>query len=46
MVANANSNVVLDHCERKELPFLDLGEVTPKGFDHAIRVYELKWEEA
>ena len=40
------AQVVLDQCERKELPFLDLGEVTPKGFDHAVRVYELKWEEA
>jgi hypothetical protein len=27
------------------VPFLDLGEVTPKGFDHAIRVYEVKWTE-
>ena len=40
------AQVVIDQCERKELPFLDLGEVTPKGFDHAIRVYELKWKEA
>ncbi len=40
------AQVVLDQCERKELPFLDLGEVTPKGFDQAVRVYELKWEEA
>jgi class 3 adenylate cyclase len=24
-------------------PFSDLGEVTPKGFDHAVRVYEVQW---
>jgi class 3 adenylate cyclase len=38
--------VVLDQSQGKELPFSDLGEVTPKGFDHAIRVYEVKWTEA
>jgi class 3 adenylate cyclase len=37
--------VVLDQCQGKELPFSDLGEVTPKGFDHAVRVYEAKWTE-
>ena len=30
----------------KELPLSDLGEVTPKGFDHAVRVYEVNWAEA
>jgi class 3 adenylate cyclase len=39
------AQVVLDQCRGKEVPFLDLGEVTPKGFDHAIRVYEVKWTE-
>jgi class 3 adenylate cyclase len=39
------AQVVLDQCQGKELPFLDLGEVTPKGFDHAIRVYEVNWTE-
>jgi class 3 adenylate cyclase len=38
--------VVLDQWQGKELPFSDLGEVTPKGFDQAIRVYEVKWTEA
>ena len=38
--------VVLDHWQGKDLPLSDLGEVTPKGFDHAVRVYELKYEEA
>jgi class 3 adenylate cyclase len=37
--------VVLDQCSGTNLPFSDLGEVTPKGFDHAIRVYEVKWTE-
>jgi class 3 adenylate cyclase len=37
--------VVLNHWQGKDLPLSDLGEVTPKGFDHAVRVYELKYEE-
>jgi class 3 adenylate cyclase len=40
------AQVVVDQCQGKKLPFSDLGEITPKGFDHAIRVYELKWTEA
>jgi class 3 adenylate cyclase len=35
--------VVLDQWSGKQLPFSDLGEVTPKGFDHAVRVYEVQW---
>jgi class 3 adenylate cyclase len=38
--------VVLDQWSGKRLPFSDLGEVTPKGFDHAIRVYEVQWMQA
>ena len=38
--------VVLDQWQGKELPFSDLGEVTPKGFDHAVRVYEVSWNAA
>lgn len=38
--------VVLDQWQGKELLFSDLGEVTPKGFDHAIRVYEVNWTAA
>src|SRR4029434_516955 len=38
--------VMLDQWQGKELPFSDLGEVTPKGFDHAIRVYEVNWTAA
>ena len=39
------AQVVFDQCEGKKLPFLDLGEITPKGFDQPIRVYELNWAE-
>ena len=38
--------VVLDQWSGKQLPFSDLGEVTPKGFDHPIRVYEVRWVHA
>jgi len=38
--------VVLDQWSGKQVPFSDLGEVTPKGFDHAIRVYEVQWTQA
>ena len=35
--------IALDHRAGKMLPLSDLGEVTPKGFDHAVRVYEVEW---
>jgi class 3 adenylate cyclase len=35
--------VVLDQCSGERLPFTDLGEVIPKGFDHSVRVYEVQW---
>jgi class 3 adenylate cyclase len=38
--------VVLDQWPGKPLPFSDLGEVTPKGFGHAVRVYEVEWSQA
>jgi class 3 adenylate cyclase len=37
------AQMVFDQCEGKRLPFLELGEVTPKGFDQSVRVYELNW---
>jgi class 3 adenylate cyclase len=40
------AQVVFDQCEDKKLPFQDVGEVTPKGFDQPVRVYELNWAEA
>jgi class 3 adenylate cyclase len=38
--------VVLDQWRGQELPLSDLGKVTPKGFDHAVRVYEVNWTAA
>ena len=35
--------VVLDQWSGKQLPFADLGEVTPKGFAYAVKVYEVQW---
>ena len=37
---------VLDQCPGKNLPLTDLGEINLKGFDHAVRVYEINWTEA
>lgn len=39
------AQMVVDQCQKAHYPFSDLGEITPKGFDHAIRVYEVKWTE-
>ena len=38
--------LVLDLCQDKEFPLSDLGEVTLKGFDHAVRVYQVNWTES
>jgi class 3 adenylate cyclase len=38
--------VVLEQRQGKELPLSDLGELTLKGFDHAVRVYEVNWAQA
>ena len=38
--------VVLDQWSGRHLPFADLGEVTPKGFAYAVRVYEVQWLQA
>ena len=38
--------VVLDQWSGKQLPFADLGEITPKGFAYAVRVYEVQWLQA
>ena len=37
---------VLDQCPGKNLPLTHLGEINLKGFDHAVRVYEINWTEA
>ena len=38
--------VVRDQWQGKALLLADLGEVTPKGFDHSLRVYEVNWTKA
>ena len=38
--------LVLDQCQGRELAFSDVTEITPKGFDRAIPVCEVKWMEA
>ena len=40
------AQVVQDLCKNKAVPFSDMGEITPKGFGQAIRVYQVKWQEA
>ena len=40
------AQLVKDHCQGKEFPFSELSEITPKGFDRAIPVYEVKWMDA
>jgi len=39
------SNVVRELAKGKEFVFLDRGEVTLKGFEEPVRLYEVKWEE-
>jgi len=40
------TQLVVDQCRGTVLPFSNLNEITPKGFDRAIPVYEVKWMEA
>ena len=37
------AQVVLDHYQGEKSLFSDAGQITPKGFDHAVRVYEVQW---
>jgi class 3 adenylate cyclase len=37
------ARVVRDQYPDKEQSFSDLGEITPKGFDRAVQVYEVQW---
>lgn len=37
------AEVVRDHCLDQELSFADSGEISLKGFEQAVRVYEVKW---
>jgi class 3 adenylate cyclase len=38
--------VVLDQWSGKPLPITDLGAISLKGFDRAVRVYEVQWPQA
>jgi class 3 adenylate cyclase len=38
--------IVRDQWTGEHAAFSDLGEVTPKGFDHAVRLYEVQWTQA
>ncbi len=40
------AETVRDQCPGKAQWFSDLGEIEPKGFDHLIRMYEVRWAEA
>jgi class 3 adenylate cyclase len=37
------ARAVRDQYPGEEQSFSDLGEITPKGFDRAIHVYEVQW---
>jgi adenylate cyclase len=39
------SNVVRELAAGKGYLFSDRGEVVPKGFDEAVRLYEVRWQE-
>jgi len=39
------SNVVRELAAGKSFMFSDIGEVLPKGFDDAVRLYEVRWRE-
>jgi len=38
------SNVVRELAKGKEFVFVDRGDVTLKGFDEPVRLYEVRWE--
>ena len=40
------SNVVVELCLGKRLPFKDLGDVSFKGFNHPIRIHAVDWTTA
>jgi len=37
------AQVILDECEGKGLLFVDQGEISLKGFNHPVRLYEVNW---
>jgi class 3 adenylate cyclase len=40
------ANVVRELAAGKRFLFADAGEVVPKGFDEAVRLYEVDWQRA
>jgi class 3 adenylate cyclase len=40
------AQVVHDLCIGKQIPFDELGDVTPKGFDKPVKLFEVLWREA
>lgn len=40
------AQVVRDGCLSRQFTFVDLGSITPKGFDNPIHIHEVKWQEA
>jgi class 3 adenylate cyclase len=43
LVTQVVRDLTRDQYPGKEQSFSDLGEITPKGFDRAIQVYEVQW---
>jgi hypothetical protein len=39
------ANVVRELSAGKGFLFADIGEVVPKGFDEAVRLYEVRWRD-
>jgi class 3 adenylate cyclase len=39
------AEIVRDEAAAHTEEFIDLGEITPKGFDHPQHVYEVRWQE-
>jgi class 3 adenylate cyclase len=39
------AQIVREECRSRQDDFIDLGEITPKGFDAPIHVHEVEWQE-
>ena len=39
------AQIVRDECPSHLYSFIDMGEITPKGFDAAVTVHEVKWQD-
>jgi class 3 adenylate cyclase len=40
------AQVVRDQYQGEKSLFSDVGAITPKGFDHPVQIYAVKWQEA